>query len=323
MSSVNCVALSTTMNDLQARLEGILASFDRSKRVLYFDYPLHLNIGDLLINLGTEQYFKDNNIDVWRRYFVYDFNYKLPNIDKDVTVIIHGGGNFGDIYPYYQSKREAIFEHYKDNRIVVMPQTVHFSSETAAQDSFRRISSHKNFQIYVRDLESLRAVEGAGIRDVSMMPDMAHALWNVMESKRKSDGHGDLELIRNDPESAPLPKRFELESALWHPCDWDTIVHPFPRILAGFVYRLCRIESLIPVTTEKYRQWYPVRDMAVANAVDYFSKYSTIYSNRLHGAILGALLNKRVIAFDGSYGKISQYFKAWFQETNDIEIVSE
>ena len=48
------------MNSLKDKIHGILGSFDTSKRVVFFDYPLHLNVGDLLIQLGTERFFAEN-----------------------------------------------------------------------------------------------------------------------------------------------------------------------------------------------------------------------------------------------------------------------
>ena len=43
------------MKSLKEKINEILGSFDTSKHVVFFDYPLHLNVGDLLIQLGTEQ----------------------------------------------------------------------------------------------------------------------------------------------------------------------------------------------------------------------------------------------------------------------------
>ena len=42
--------------------------------VVYFDYPLHLNVGDLLIYAGTEQFFKDYDIRIRLRRSLQAFD---------------------------------------------------------------------------------------------------------------------------------------------------------------------------------------------------------------------------------------------------------
>ena len=50
--------------DLKNKLNPIVELIKDKNDVFYFDYPLHLNVGDLLIYHGTEQFFKDHHINV-------------------------------------------------------------------------------------------------------------------------------------------------------------------------------------------------------------------------------------------------------------------
>ena len=40
----------------------------------YFDYPMHLNVGDLLIYAGTEAFFKEYNINIRLRRCLQTFD---------------------------------------------------------------------------------------------------------------------------------------------------------------------------------------------------------------------------------------------------------
>lgn len=315
-------SLQRVMKNLHAKLSEILTSFDTRKPVLYFDYPVHLNVGDLLINIGTEQFFKENKIDVWRRYSIMDFPKMLPRIDSNVTVLCHGGGNFGDIWTDFQKKREAIFEQYANNRIVVLPQTVHFQSTDSAKASVGKLLAHKNHHIYVRDHRSLETLRAAGMTEVSTMPDMAHTLWGILQPTQELQESRALRLMRRDLEAAPLPKEFAQEWKSAESFDWDTIVKPLPRALARLAIALIYREALFHFNVQKHWQWYPIRDMAIRDGVNFFSRYSTIYTNRLHAMILGSLLKKQVIVFDNSYGKLSGYHNAWLSECDNIRFIN-
>jgi pyruvyl transferase EpsO len=96
------------MDSLKEKLKGILGYFDTTRRVIYYDYPLHLNVGDLLIQQGAEMFFAENNIHIWKRYSVYDMPSSIRGLDDDVVIICQGGGNFGDLYPFFMNRERGL-----------------------------------------------------------------------------------------------------------------------------------------------------------------------------------------------------------------------
>ena len=94
------VIFALTLQDLNHIVELIKDKND----VFYFDYPLHLNVGDLLIYHGTEQFFKDHHINVTLKRCEYDLDLEevKAKITPNTTILLHGGGNFGDLYPQHQ-----------------------------------------------------------------------------------------------------------------------------------------------------------------------------------------------------------------------------
>src|SRR3546814_11822273 len=95
------------MRSLKARLQAVRGLVPLDRPVLYLDYPVHLNIGDLLINLGTEAWFGSAGYEIACRASVFDFGRRdAGRISPDSSIVLHGGGNFGDLYPIHQEFRE-------------------------------------------------------------------------------------------------------------------------------------------------------------------------------------------------------------------------
>ena len=94
----------------KAELKQIAELIIDKQDVVYFDYPLHLNVGDLLIYAGTEQFFKDYDIRIRLRRSLqaFDIDEAKKYITPNTTILCHGGGNFGDLYPSIQKMREDI-----------------------------------------------------------------------------------------------------------------------------------------------------------------------------------------------------------------------
>ena len=299
------------MNSLKDKLKEILGSFDTTKRVIYYDYPLHMNIGDLLINLGTEQFLADHNINVWRRYSVFDMPDSIKGMEDDVVILCHGGGNFGDLYPILQNGRERVLRLYPRNRIVILPQTVHFRSRERFFQSMEQFRSHGNCYIFARDNRSLEFLRQASFTQTSAMPDMAHYLWGkLLPITPRAYEAQPLRFVRRDGEAKASPL-FECNPGTVLSYDWPDIITWPTRRRAGLILRAIVLQNGLGLHTQKYWQWRLVCDWVVRDGVKLFSRYRKIYTNRLHAMILGLLLEREVCAFDNSYGKLSSYRDTW------------
>ena len=299
------------MSSLKAKLGEILGSFDTSKRVVFFDYPLYLNVGDLLIQLGAEQFFAENRIHVWKRYSAYDMPASIRGMDDDVVIICHGGGNFGDLYPIFQNGRERVLRLYPRNRIVILPQTVHFRSRERFLQSMEQFRSHGNCYIFARDNRSLEFLRQASFTQTSAMPDMAHYLWGkLLPITPRAYEAQPLRFVRRDGEAKASPL-FECNPGTVLSYDWPDTTTWSMRHRAGLTLRAIRFQNEMGLHTQKYWQWHPVQDRAIRDGVRFFSRYRKIYTNRLHAMLLGLLLKREVCAFDNSYGKLSSYRDTW------------
>ena len=93
-----------------------------SDRVIIADAPYYSNIGDLLIWQGALDFLQENDFKLLGCYGAGYFPF--PDLDKDVTILLMGGGNFGDLWRVFQDTRLEIIKRYPANRIVMLPQSI-------------------------------------------------------------------------------------------------------------------------------------------------------------------------------------------------------
>ena len=84
--------MNETLLALKQQLQKIETLILDKNDVLYFDYPLHLNVGDLLIYAGTEQFFKDYNLNIRLRRSLQGFDVKEAKkfVTPNSTILCHG-----------------------------------------------------------------------------------------------------------------------------------------------------------------------------------------------------------------------------------------
>jgi pyruvyl transferase EpsO len=60
------------MQQLSYKLDDIHRTLPMGSRVIYLDIPIYLNVGDLLINYGTDEFFKRSGMSVLAQLSVFD-----------------------------------------------------------------------------------------------------------------------------------------------------------------------------------------------------------------------------------------------------------
>lgn len=309
----------SVFDSLKASLATILQDFDNSARILYIDYPVHLNIGDLLINLGAEQFFKENHLNIARRYYLLDIPDVIPGVDDKTVFMMHGGGNFGDIWDTHQAMRENLLTRYPRNRFVFLPQTVHFNNVEEERRSLGKMAAHKNAKFYGRDHRSYEILKRNGIAELGMLPDMAHQLWGMLEPSSKPSSEAPFYLIRKDRETKGKPAGHLVPDNV-ETVDWEDIITFSNRSKSAFARRFMRYQARFKGPFDNSRIWYPIRDSAVQDGVRSVSKHSEVISDRLHAMILGLLLKRKVVAMDNNYGKISTYANTWLANADLLQL---
>ncbi|OCF39375.1 hypothetical protein I317_06802 [Kwoniella heveanensis CBS 569] len=155
------------LNAIQHQRQVLLSSYGKSlsgvTHIALLDVPWHHNSGDSAIWLGELSLLEALGIEV--RYMSTYSDYNQAEMDKsledipekNVAIMLHGGGNFGDIWGGHQEFRNRMMYELKDRKIRHFPQTFEFNVEKPSKlfkDSIKAYSSHPDVEVIARDSES-------------------------------------------------------------------------------------------------------------------------------------------------------------------------
>jgi len=305
------------MSSLPKRHEPI-ADLLRGRRLHYLDLPFYTNVGDLLIMLGTLRFLERAKLPVSRMgmYFNYDPAWASP----DDAIVFQGGGNLGDIYVPFQRFRERVVAACPYNRIVILPQTIHFIEDACYRRCCRLFSRHPDLHICVRDERSALLAQEM-TPNVYLMPDMAHQLWPVQAGQAWQSA-GTLYLRRRDRESRAAA--FEAGEAT----DWDDLVGKHWVFFLSEIAERCMTHAQRLGMNKAFSQleaqwWIGVAQRFAGKAIAHFSRYERVESDRLHAHILACLMSMPNTIHDNSYRKNSSYITAWTQRSPLVSLVGE
>lgn len=313
------------MIELKGMLNQVTSAIPSNSNIYYFDYPVHGNVGDLLIWKGTERFFKENQINVMKRYSHHQVIRKMEteemcNIPKDVSIVCHGGGNFGDLYTEHQRLRKLLVKNYTENRIVVLPQTIHYENKEQMNRDFQLFSQHKDFHLFVRDIKSYNLAK-MYIKNVYLCPDMAHSLYPIKSNQNKNNST--LYFIRNDKEK--VNSHNLIISEKYYKFDWNLLYSNLDKKLLS-TFRM--LHSSTKFNKTKFQKlltllWLIYTNHIIKKAVILYNKNENIITSRLHGHILACLMNKKNQLLDNSYGKNSSYYECWTTGAEDTYLYEE
>ncbi len=304
--------------DVISRLQGLidtalapsLATLKAGPYAL-LDVPDYGNVGDSAIWAGQIAWLKRNVGTSAAMIFdchdpISEVNGKLGNL----TLLLQGGGNFGDLWPANQDFREAVIAAHPQSAIIQFPQSLHFGDPAAVQKTAAKLSQARNLRLLVRDHESFDLATAHFNCDVTLCPDMAFALGPIART-----GTADLDvllLLRTDKESTGL--QTQTWPAGWKQDDWlidDANLY-------ADVLRETRVSALLSLNPAKLskrarRNHYYNRlaERRVARGIRQLSRARFVITDRLHVHILSTLLGLPHCFLDNHYGKISRFSAAF------------
>lgn len=287
--------------------------------VHYFDIPVHGNVGDLLIMQGTLIFFKKNQVNVKGIFSAYNAHEK--NINANDVLVFHGGGNLGDLYEVHQKMREDFVKKYKNNRIIILPQTVYFESDDNYKKTCEIFNEHPDLHLCVRDHKSYALAEKM-TKNVYLMPDMAHQLYPLRQTILDVHNKRILFFSRTDKEATEQATAIKFDTKI----DWDELLIKYRAQVQTYRYRQQKYNkkafNRITSWLTTY-MWLKLSQRLVKDSITLFESHELIYTNRLHGHILACLLDIENEVLDNSYGKNTSYVDLWTVESPLVSYFSE
>ncbi|CAI1546070.1 General stress protein 30 [Serratia quinivorans] len=316
------------MKVLNENLSVITSVVPKKSKIIYLDYPLHLNVGDLLILKGAEKFFSNMEYNVVARYsdlgshrFFHDYK-KVPD---DVIIVLHGGGNFGDLYPAHQKLRERVIENYPGNKIIILPQTVHFSNKESMIASSQIFEKHNNLHIFCRDERSFELLSSYFSKKTYLCPDMAHSLYDSFPKQSISNVSNEtLWMLRKDIEISEIPTKLVTMPEKIIAEDWEDICTAKDRAILKICHHGELLNNKLKINVIPVNAiWYSYTNRLVKRMNEYFMMHGEVVTSRMHGHILACLLGMKTKLIDNSYGKNSGYYNAWTKDVDGCEIANE
>lgn len=275
-----------------------------SRTAVALGYCWHANVGDSMISVAEDHLCDNAGIHCEARVPADRPPWsKVVDSYRESGVLLHGGGNIGDLYPIEMDARISVLEQFPERPVLQMPQSIHFGNMMNALPFQRAVAMHPHFRLLVRDSGSLDWAERNLDCETYLVPDVALTL------DLHANPHGGLEevlvIARWDDEARS--DRGEPPPGV-RTVDWMSE----PRARDDWRMALRAIRDRVTLPTR-------VDDMVLRRLAGYrvergralVSSARTIVTDRLHVVILCVLLGIPVVAVDNSYGKVRGVVEAW------------
>jgi exopolysaccharide biosynthesis predicted pyruvyltransferase EpsI len=274
------------------------------------DFPDQPNVGDSAIWLGATAYFREHRgaapgyVSSIAAFSETALRASVP----EGPIFIHGGGNFGDLWPRHQKFREHLLERFLDREIIQLPQSIRFEHPERVARAAHAIARHGRFRLLVRDQPSYEFATANFECEVRLCPDMAFFLGAL---ERQGAPEVDVfYLMRTDKERS-------VEAPTGQPgytsrmADWltESRLSVLAHKLFGIVRGL-RGGCLSRIALRR-RQYDAVAWARMARGCRLLSSGQVVITDRLHAHILSFLLGIPHAVLDNTYGKIGACLDAW------------
>ena len=338
---------------------GEIGSFEQCALL---DYPNHPNIGDHLIWLGEILYLTDV-LKTKINYVTSLEDFSPEVMDKQVgkaPIILHGGGNLGDLWPKYQIWREQIISTYKDRQIIILPQSIYFKNQDNLARAAEVFNAHPNLTIFARESYSYElALKHFHNCRVIQSPDSAFQMVDMpLPSFKFNPRRPILYLCRDDDElnQAFAPATLGIRNLVVQ--DWinsQKWIYRGRGKFGEFKEWYWRIPGIVLLVREgwqrqgfvnpqkwmyrhKWETAHPYVDKfntvhspfihqfswtLMYTGIEQFIESSLVITNRLHAHILCVLLGIPNIFLPNSYYKNESFYKTWTYQIPYCKFIKE
>ena len=282
------------------------------------DFPNHANSGDSAIWVGERRALSLVGCRV--SYMADRRTYttgEMKRCSPDGPVLLHGGGNMGDLWPDHARHREKVIAHLQGRHVIQLPQTVSERSEAHLRTLDTLGEQLSRFDVLVRDSESLERLEPyVNLRGL-LCPDAAFAMGPLA-----LPGTPEFDVVwirRADHEAAHTYPASVDEDLKTRVVDWFSNDAPiWRRARASAAVRtrntlFAEVPRFIGArwTTQLSRLFDPMAARRVRHAVRILADGKVVITDRLHGHILCELLGIPHVLLDTAEAKVGSFHQTF------------
>ena len=301
------------ISDLKDRIHQCLGDYISDAPLAILDFPDIKNVGDSAIWVGEIAYLRDRHGK--RPAYVSTLRDLSPRAAEAAVgsgpIFIHGGGNFGDVWPGHQRFRERVLQLWPDRRIIQFPQSLHFSSDAGADESARLIARHKDFVLLCRDEESKHFAEKRFDCLVKICPDMAFCIGSIQSPAEPTIPV--LAMLREDKEKVDRGG-----TGLGGIPVEDWITESTAEVRRAKAAGIVKALPSLNWNAMRFGKYDAAANNRVARGVRQLARARVVVTDRLHVHIISLLMGKPHAVLDNSYGKIARFMAAFTGNNNDL-----
>lgn len=300
---------------LRARIDWVLDPLvDPRYPVALLDFPDHGNPGDAAIWLGTTTWLRRRGAEV---VYLCDWRGWSPRALKrrigKGTILLHGGGNFGDLYPEHADFREQVIRTLPDQPVVLLPQSLELSIPATLERRCRFLAAHPKVHALGRDQPSYEILAGHLGARAHLCPDMAFTLSPPPAAV--APDHDVVRVARTDKEARSDPvDRAQADELVtdWIDVSWK---RRHRRLRVQGAQRAADLSRALA----SVRPYDANARHVLRHGLKVVARGRVVTSDRLHVHILSVLMGRPHVSLDNSYGKLAAFRETWTADARLME----
>lgn len=285
---------------------------DKSKpRIFFLMQPEYGNLGDQAIAYATEQFFEKKFGEYDQIYLSENETYiHLKSISKFCTsediVVLQGGGNMGNLYPYIEKTREFCIRHIKNAIVVSMPTTLTISDNSHFKNFIKKsrkiYSKNKKLLLVAREKYSYQVMRQLyNHNDIILTPDIVFGLKQLTDNYNFGrKGHPLICLRKESEQQLSNHQRLRLI---------EKICKEYPQ---SFIY-----DTTICRSVERC-----YRELEVKSLLQQFAQAAFVITDRMHGMIFSVITKTPCVVLKSKDKKIEGSYE-WIKQLNYVKLIDE
>jgi len=288
-------------------------------KVVFFDYAVFRNVGDLLISHSIECFFKFNENVVVDRYCMQNHVSALHRtFSPDAIFVFQGGGNFGDLFEGHQQIRMNILLAHPEQVSIILPQTVYYQGLDNLKSDAKKLAQLDNLTLCTRDGLSFEIAQEYFSNNLKLLPDTVHILQDAFGIQ--NPGMNQLKFLRQDQGSYSVTGLGVLPDDRSKFIDWPQFLTPWEAAAIRRFQQIHAWDARIGHTFLPHAAWRIFREKLLRRAAALFLNSSDVVTNRLHGLIFSIITRRDVSIIESGYGKVSAYYDTFLKDVGSVSI---